>query len=112
MKLDEELGLARRLHDGLDALQLDPGPLHAGAHVCARQKHNNSAGLTTGCSHAPRVGVCSDDGTCFGAELRCHSHEEGGENRRVIAGEDVIRATWQQTNPHYDYTVVTAFNML
>lgn len=36
MELDEELGLARSLQDGLDSFQLDPGLLHApGFRICA-----------------------------------------------------------------------------
>lgn len=37
--------------------------------------------------------------TCFAAEPGRHSHLERGENGRVIAREDVIRATWRETNP-------------
>lgn len=44
--------------------------------------------------------------TCFAAEPGRHSHLERGENGRVIAREDVIRATWRDksTTPRNDNT--------
>lgn len=59
--------------------------------------------------HSVTQSVCvfSHDGTCFGAELWCHSHFEGGKNRRVITCEDVICATWQETNSSY-YIIISA----
>lgn len=48
-----------------------------------------------GFSHILSVCVHNIDATCFGAVLWRHSHIEGGENRWVIAREDVICATWR-----------------
>lgn len=58
VEFNEELRLARRLHDGLDPLQLDPGPLHAAVHIWARHTCGATVSATKGfepTSVGPRV---------------------------------------------------------
>lgn len=97
MEFNEEFCLACRLHDGLDSFEFDPGPLYASIHICARQINGSAVSSIKGFNRFYSDWARS---TCFGAERRHHSDVERGKDGRMVTCEDVVGATWWQTNAH------------
>ena len=105
MEFNEEFRLACGLHNGLDPFKFDPGPLYASSHICATQIRDRTVSVSKWLHPAQ-----SDNSprTCFGSERWQHSNFKGGKDRWMIAREDVVCATWQQTYArHVKRTIAT-----
>jgi len=99
VKLEAALAAAGGSHDHLDALPLDARRgLGARSGGCRRVP----AGRHAPAEH-PRPGLAPNRArgreppqplTLLGHKLRRHSHLEGGEDGRVVAGHDVVGAAW------------------
>lgn len=97
MEFNEEFCLACCLHNGFDSFKFDPGPLYASIHICARQIHGSLVSVLKGFNRFDSDWVHS---TCFGAGRRHHSDVKRGKDGRMVTCEDVVSATWLQTNAH------------
>lgn len=96
VELDVALAAAGGFHDHLDAVPLDAGQgLGAAAGGCGRRRgaQRVRGGSPGPRGDRPRPLVL----TALGHELRRDAHLEGGEDGRVVAGDDVVGAAWRGT---------------